>query len=284
MRKNENGLTLAYRVVMIVPSYPVGEQKFMLYPDPFNKQLLNANGIYYYPLLDSTNAEIRRLAEEGAPDDTVVLADAQSAGRGRRDRLWHSPPGKGIYFSILLRPPRIKPAAAAPITLVAAVAAARQLRETTGIKIAVKWPNDLLIGTKKVGGILTETRTNGPDLLYLVLGIGLNINHQIEDFPAELREYVTSLSLESSLTFERTALFLSVLENVRRNCRLFFKTGFAPFQPLWKEISATLGNTVELARPGEVLQGKAVDLDPAGALLIEDGRGRHHRITYGEIV
>ena len=69
---------------MIVPSYPVGEQKFMLYPDPFNKQLLNANGIYYYPLLDSTNAEIRRLAEEGAPDDTVVLADAQSAGRGRQ--------------------------------------------------------------------------------------------------------------------------------------------------------------------------------------------------------
>ena len=84
---------------MIVPSYPVGEQKFMLYPDPFNKQLLNANGIYYYPLLDSTNAEIQRLAEEGAPNDTVVLADAQSAGRGRRGRSWHSPPGKGIYFT-----------------------------------------------------------------------------------------------------------------------------------------------------------------------------------------
>lgn len=256
----------------------------MNYPHSFDGQLPGENGIYYYPLLGSTNTEVRRLAEEGAPGGTVVLADAQSAGRGRRGRSWHSPPGKGIFFSILLRPPQTEPAAAAPITLVAAAAIARQLRDATGMQVAVKWPNDLLIGTKKLGGILTEARISGQGPLYLVLGVGLNINHRIEDFPVELRGRATSLHLESSLTFKRTALFLAILKGLRRDCRLFFETGFAPFQPLWKELSTTLGSTVELVRPGKAIRGKAVDLDPAGALLIEDDEGRCHRIICGEIV
>lgn len=256
----------------------------MNHPHFFDGDLPGVNGIYCYPLLGSTNTEACRLAEEGAPGGTVVLADAQSAGRGRRGRSWHSPPGKGIYFSVMLRLPQIEPVAAASVTLVAAVAIARQLRETTGMQVAVKWPNDLLVGTKKLGGILTEAKTNGPDLLYLVLGIGLNINHRIEDFPAELRERATSLYLESGRTFERTALFLSILKDLRQSCSLYFKKGFAPFQPLWKELSITLGSAVELAGRGEILQGKAVDLDPEGALLVEDDRGQRHRIFCGEII
>lgn len=250
----------------------------------FNAQMLDASGIYYYPLLGSTNTEVRRLAEEGAPGGTVVLADAQSAGQGRRGRSWHSPPGKGIYFSLLLRPPGTSPAAAAPVTLAAAVAVARQLREYTGMEVAVKWPNDLLIGQKKIGGILTETRTSRQALLYLVLGIGLNINHRAEDFPAELRRRATSLYLESGHTFERTALFLDLLKALRHCLDFFFKEGFAPFQPLWKELSTTLGNDVKLAGQDEAVQGKAVDLDVEGALLIEDDRGQRHRIFCGEII
>ncbi len=251
--------------------------------DSFNTELLEGRGIHYHPLLASTNTEARRLAEEGAPGGTVVLADRQSAGRGRRGRLWHSPPGKGIYFSLVLRPPGFSPAAAAPVTLATAVAVARCLRKKTGLSVSVKWPNDLLMGTKKIGGILTEARISEQALLYIVLGIGLNVNHREADFPEELRVKATSLYLESSRAFERTVIFLDLLESLRRSLDLFFKEGFAPFQPSWKEMSATLGSEIKLAGPGKQVQGIAVDLDPEGALLVEDSRGRRHRVFCGEI-
>lgn len=260
------------------------QHKVMNNPDPFDERLLCENGTYYYPFLDSTNAEGDRLAKKGAPAYTAVLADTQSAGRGRRGRAWHSPPGKGIYFSVLLRPPAVNPAAVAPVTLVAAVAVALQLRESTAIPVSIKWPNDLLVGTKKLGGILTESRREADGTLCLVLGIGLNVNHRTEDFPVGLRNNATSLYLESGLAFKRSPLFLAVLNRVRQSCRLFFETGFAPFQPLWKEFSSTLGTKVELSCSKGVLQGKAVDLEPEGALLIEDSRGQRYRIFCGEII
>lgn len=242
-----------------------------------------AGEIRYFSSLGSTSAELQRLAEEGAPEGTVVLADTQSGGRGRRGRVWHSPPGRGIYFSVLLRPRQLGPAGAVPVTLVAAVAAARELRQTAGVPVAVKWPNDLLVGPKKLGGILTEAKIKGDRLQHLVLGIGLNVNHLGSDFPADLRARATSLRLESNRVFERPALFLALLERVLRDCRLFFQTGFAPFRQPWIEMSATLGNTVTLDRAGGKLRGKAVDLDPAGALLVEDDKGKLHRIFCGDI-
>jgi BirA family biotin operon repressor/biotin-[acetyl-CoA-carboxylase] ligase len=255
--------------------------KIMSRCDGFNAGLLCAHGIHYFPRLGSTNDQARRLAEDGAPGGTVVLADAQSAGRGRRGRAWHSPPGKGLYFSLLLRPPEMSPPAAAPLTLAAAAAAARKLRQSTGVPVAVKWPNDLLVGAKKLGGILTEARCNERALLYIVLGMGLNVNHRAEDFPPELRGSATSLYLERGIAFERIALLLDLLEDLRRSVELFFQEGFAPFLPLWKELSATLGREVRLAGGGA---GKAVDLDADGALLVEDEQGRRRRLTCGEIV
>ena len=116
------------------------------------------------------------MAKLGAPGETVVLADAQSAGRGRKGRSWHSIPGKGIYFSLLLRPSGISPAGAAPVTLAAAAIIAKHLRKQTGVEIVVKWPNDLLVGNKKIGGILTEAVTDGQKLVCIVMGTGLNTN------------------------------------------------------------------------------------------------------------
>ena len=255
----------------------------MDYPHTFDRLPPGASKICYYPSLGSTSTRLRRLAEEGAPEGTVTLAGTQSAGRGRRGRFWHSPPGKGIYFSVLLRPPQLDPAGAAPLTLVAAVAAAGGLRDTTGVPVAVKWPNDLLVGPRKLGGILTEAKTSGRKVHYLVLGIGLNVNHLITDFPAELRAAATSLRLESTQVFKRPDLFFALLERVLRDCRLFFQTGFAPFQQPWRKMSATLGNTVVLDGAGGKLHGKAVDLDSTGALLVEDGQGKLHRIFCGEI-
>ncbi len=256
----------------------------MTQTDSFNAKLLRARGIHYYPILGSTNSEAHRLAKKGAAGGTVVLANAQSAGRGRQSRPWSSPPGKGLYFSLLLRPSGKIPAVAAPVTLAAAVSIARQLRQSTGLEVAVKWPNDLLIGIKKIGGILTEARTSDQVLLYIVLGIGLNINQQEADFPGELHLKATSLYLKSGLTYGRTALFFDLLESLRRSLDLFFKEGFAPFQPLWKEMSATLGKKVVLAGSDKHVQGIAVDLDASGALLVEDARGQRHRIFYGEII
>lgn len=250
---------------------------------PYDSRLLETGGIYYYPITGSTNNVALRLAEKGAPQGTVVLADTQSAGRGRRGRPWHSIPGKGIYFSLLLRPPGISPAEAAPATLAAAASAARLLRALTGVQVLIKWPNDLLVCPKKVGGILTEARADRQELRYLVLGMGLNVSHQAEDFPAGLRESATSLYLESGQLFERTALLIDILKDLRRSLDLFFKEGFASFQPLWKELSATLGNEVKIAGPGEKVRGRAVDLDAEGALLVEDDCGQRHRIFCGEL-
>lgn len=250
---------------------------------PYNPRLLETGGIFYYPITGSTNNVALRLAEKGAPQGTVVLADAQSAGRGRRGRSWHSIPGKGIYFSLLLRPSGTSPAEAAPVTLAAAAALARHLREITGLEITVKWPNDLLINAKKVGGILTEARADRQDLRCLVLGVGLNISHQAEDFPAGLRQSATSLYLESRQVFERTVLLIDLLKDLRLSLDLFFREGFAPFQPLWKELSATLGSEVKIAGLGSTLHGKAVDLDAGGALLVEDDCGQRHRIFCGEL-
>jgi len=250
----------------------------------YNIELLNKRGVHYYPSLGSTSVELRRLAEEGAPEGAVVLADSQSAGRGRRGRVWHSPPGKGLYFSLLLRPQRSKAAEAAALTLVAAVSTARLLRKSSGAAVTIKWPNDLLVDRKKLGGILTEAKSEGTVLHYLLLGIGLNLNHQIDDFPIELRGRATSLALESSRTLERTPLFLSLRETLLEDCRLFFGKGFAPFQQPWKEMSATLGRTVEVALPGKMLRGKAVDIGSTGALLIEDEKGKRHHIRCGEII
>lgn len=256
----------------------------MNYLYAFDELPSGIKGIHYYPTLGSTNVELRRLAEEGAPDGTVVLADSQNHGRGRRGRFWYSPPGKGLYFSVLLRPQRSKAAEAAALTPVAAVSTARLLRDTTGIAVTIKWPNDLLVGTGKLGGILAEAKTEGAALRYLLLGLGLNFNHRSDDFPADLRGRATSLALESGRSFKRTPLFLSLLERLLVDCRLFSERGFTPFQAAWKEMSATLGNTVEIAGPKETLRGKAVDIDTAGALLIEDEQKKRHRIICGEII
>lgn len=252
-------------------------------PYKFDELPPGASKIYYYPSLDSTSTRLQQLAGEGAPGGAVVLADAQEAGRGRRGRFWHSPPGKGIYFSVLLRPPQLDPAGAAPLTLVAAVAAARELRRAAALPVAVKWPNDLLVGGKKLGGILTEASISGPAVQHIVLGIGLNVNHLSADFPAELRTAVTSLRLERRRSFERRALFLNLLGELLKSCRLFFNEGFAPFQQPWREMSATLGNRVELEQARGTLRGKALDIDSTGALIVEGGEGELHRIFCGEI-
>ncbi|MEW5783917.1 MAG: biotin--[acetyl-CoA-carboxylase] ligase [Bacillota bacterium] len=249
-----------------------------------NAAKLAGAGVVYYRALVSTNTTARRLAEKGAANGTAVAAEEQRRGRGRHGRAWASAPGKGLYFSLILRPRVLKAAAAAPVTLAAGASLATTLRQETGLPVKIKWPNDLLLYGRKIGGILSELK-NGPESVdYLVIGVGLNINHDTADFTPELRAKASSLKAASGRSFERTALLLASLDKLREDCRLFFEAGFAPFRQLWLDLNETLGKSVTVTSwSGETIRGRALDLDQNGALLIEEHPGAVREVCFGEV-
>lgn len=165
-----------------------------------------AGEILYFDAVDSTNAVCKRLAAEGAPDGTVVVADRQSAGRGRLGRSFQSPAGLGLYFSVLWRP-ACSPEALLPLTAMGAVAAARAVEKISRGSVDIKWPNDLLLGGRKLAGILTESALNADgSVAYVVLGIGVNVHQRPEDFEGEVREIATSLDAALGQRHSRKAL------------------------------------------------------------------------------
>lgn len=246
-------------------------------------KIFAGKNIYYYPTVDSTNLAIRRLAKEGAPAYSIALAEEQLEGRGRLGRSWFSPPGSGLWFSILLRPQMLNPAGAASLTLVTAAVLAGHLNDHHNLDIKVKWPNDLLSDGKKTGGILTELKGDPDRAEYLVVGIGLNVNQRQSDFPAELRRQSTSLYMATGREINRFDLFLSLRDELLKAYPLFLRDGFTPFRELWKKNNTTLGQEVTLSWPGGKLEGKALDLTEEGALLIKDKDGQTHIVHYGEI-
>ncbi len=239
--------------------------------------------IYYFPTVASTNLVAHALGTEGEEEGTLVVAEEQTSGRGRRGRGWHSVKGKGIWISLLLYPRSVRPEQAAPFTAAVAVAVSRILALETKSRPTIKWPNDLLLNGKKVGGILAEIKGNEEEVHYLVLGIGLNINQGGEHFPPDLTATATSLYLEESRIFDRASLCRRLLEELEKSYLLFLKEGFAPFREPWIQNSATLGKKIKVSRGNGYLEGTAKELDNHGALLVEDGSGVMHRITYGEI-
>lgn len=252
-------------------------------PDRLIISLLEERGIRYYRAVDSTNLTARRLAEEGCPSYTTVIAEEQLQGRGRLGRDWFSPPNSGLWFSIILRPEMIKPAAAAPVTLVTATSLASSLNKNQDLAVKIKWPNDLLIEGKKFGGILSEIKGEPDRIEYLIIGAGLNVNQEPEDFPAELKAQATSISAERGRFFDRTSLFLSLWEELCRAYELFLKEGFAPFRDRLLFYNSFMGREVNVTWTGGALEGLAVDLDQDGSLLVRDKKGKVHRIFYGEI-
>ncbi len=252
-------------------------------PDRLNKDLLEERGIMYYREVDSTNLVVRRLAEEGCPSYTTVIAEEQLQGRGRLGRDWFSPACSGLWFSVVLRPEKITLANAAPVTLVTAAALANNLKNKQGLAVKIKWPNDLLINAKKFGGILSEVKGEPDRIEYLIIGVGLNVNQQADDFPADLKKQATSLLLESGRAFDRTSLFFSLWENLCRAYDLFMEEGFTPFRESLLSCQAFLGREVKVTWSGGTLVGLAVDLDRDGSLLVKDKKGAVQRIYYGEI-
>lgn len=238
--------------------------------------------IHYLPSTGSTNDVARELAEEGAPEGTLVMAESQTRGRGRLGKTWHSPPGTGLYFSIILRP-QLNPSDLPKITLLAGIAMAEAIEETTGLHPLIKWPNDLLLENKKAGGILTEHygHISSP---YIILGIGINVYTCREDFPPELQETATSLALVGGQNLSRLKLMQAAVTYLGKWYELFKKGTFKPILDAWRQRCVLIGARVRIRSGERELEGTVIDVDEKGALLLQNQTGQIQRILSGEII
>ncbi len=231
--------------------------------------------------VDSTNLEARRQAEDGAPHGTLVLAENQTAGKGRRGRFWESPEGTGIWMSLLLRPD-FEPVHASMLTLLAAMAVVKGIRQATGLSCQIKWPNDIVLNGKKICGILTEMSTEEDCIRYVVVGIGINAN--LEGFPEELKEKGTSLLLESGKPVRRAKLAAAVLSVWEDYYEEFLKT--LDFSSLMEEYNEHLVNRdrqVTVLAPGGAWQGISMGINREGELLVRRTDGTVEAVMSGEV-
>ena len=248
------------------------------------RPLLNTHDLgqtlHWYEELGSTSDRAKELADEGADPGTVVVAETQTAGRGRRGRVWASPPRRNLYFSVILRP-ELPPARAPELTLVASVALCDALRQA-GVQAGIKWPNDLLVSGKKIAGILTELAAEPDRVHWVVVGAGVNVNARAEDFPEELRAAATSVLLERGQAAPRAlfaaACFTALEEWLDRHA----EDGFGPVRDAWRERSVTLGREVIVEADGREIAGNAEDIDESGALLVRSRAGVE-RILSGDV-
>jgi BirA family biotin operon repressor/biotin-[acetyl-CoA-carboxylase] ligase len=231
----------------------------------------------------STNADAFRLAEEGAAEGTVVIADAQSAGKGRRGRAWSSPDAVNLYCSVVLRP-SIMPHEAPQLTFLSAVAVARAIEATTFLKPEIKWPNDLLIDGKKVAGLLNEMSAETDGINFVILGIGVNLNMTIDQFPSDLRHPATSILIESGSPVVRSRFTGIILNELDKLYTDFLASGFAPVRREWQQRCNANGRSVVVSDAGTgVVSGMFAGIDEDGALLVKIGEGRIERILSGDV-
>lgn len=242
------------------------------------------NTFHLFPVTDSTNIRAAHLAEAGAPHGTVVCADSQTEGRGRLGRTWESPPGVNLYVSLLLRP-RIDPREAPRLTLVAAVALAETVEEASGLSSGLKWPNDLYLNGKKAAGILAEMSADQDRLRHVVIGVGLNVNADREDFPKRLRRSATSLKRETGRSHPRVEVLARFLARFEEAYGTFLSKGFSALHPRWDCRCLLSGKRVLLRHAERELRGTAVRVDAQGALLFRPERAvATQQIHSGEIL
>jgi BirA family biotin operon repressor/biotin-[acetyl-CoA-carboxylase] ligase len=224
---------------------------------------------------------VRGRATAGAAEGLLVVADSQTAGRGRLGRSWHSPPGQNLYLSLLLRP-ALPARHATPLTLLAGAALAHALAQA-GATPRLRWPNDLLIpaaeGLRKVAGILTEMASDGKRVRHIVLGVGLNVNGL--EFPSDLSERATSLRLALGHTCDRARLLADFLAAFELLYDDLLARGPASGLQEWRR-HADLGRVCRIDCDGAKVEGIATDIDESGALLVRDAAGQVHRIVSGE--
>ncbi len=227
---------------------------------------------------NSTNDLLSREAQGNAPEGLVIVAERQTQGRGRQGRVWKSSDGLGLSFSVLLRPdwPLVQ---AARLTIIASLAVAEALEEIIGSKVQIKWPNDLFVGGRKLGGILTEVQGEVESMRFAVVGIGINVRHSKKDFPLELQTTATSLDMVSNQEHRRVDVLVMILQKLTH----YYHEEFPAVRAAWSDRCLSLGKLVQVQTARGVKQGQALGLDEEGALMLRVESGRVERITSGDL-
>ncbi len=236
----------------------------------------------FFDSIDSTNSKARELGDQGAVEGTVVIADAQSGGKGRMGRRWSSPAGVNLYASVLLRP-AILPWDAPHLTFVSAVAVARAIEEVSGLRARVKWPNDILVGKKKIAGLLNEMSAEMDKLNYVVLGMGVNLNMRCDQFPDDLRYPATSIFLETGKAVSRLSFTRCLLRHLDELYRLYLDQGFPAVARHWATLCDLVGTRVHVDQQQTQVEGVVLGLDDDGALLLELDDGSTQRVLSGDV-
>ncbi len=264
--------------------YLLEERAASLYPWEVSAGLQTSefgNKIHYFSELDSTNSLAYELALAGASEGEVVVAEAQNRGRGRLERVWISPPGVNIYASLILRP-RVAMEQVAQISLLAALALARSCSRIWPVSPGLKWPNDVFLGDKKVAGILSEARTEGGEVRFVVSGIGINVNLDPGDLPEEVRARATSVAEFLGYPVARLQLGRAFLEDFEEIYHDFLRWGLSPFLEEWDRQSILKGRRVRVSGAQE-WEGEVTGLDPSGALRLNDREGKTRVVLAGDI-
>jgi BirA family biotin operon repressor/biotin-[acetyl-CoA-carboxylase] ligase len=237
--------------------------------------------LHIFPQTPSTNDDAKALALQGAPEGTVVLAEEQFQGRGRQGRSFASPSGVGIYLSLLLRP-TVDPNRLPQLTLMVGVAVAEALVEITSLDVCLKWPNDVEVHGKKVAGILTEGMMRPDRQAVVIVGIGINVNTTLAQFPEDLQARVTSLALAAGHRFDRPPLIASLLGHLETYYHMFQDLGMAPILQRWLHYGPIIGRRVRFTQDDATQQhATVVGLDEDGALRVQLDDGRQERLIAG---
>lgn len=240
------------------------------------------HSIHYLDSTDSTQKVAHQLSQEGCPEGTIVIAEEQKNGRGRLTRHWHSPKYTGVWMSIVLRP-TLPPQKAPQFTLITAIAVVQAIEELTSVLPEIKWPNDILINGKKVTGILTELQADVDKINSIIIGIGINVNQQLTDFPDELQSIATSLAIESGRKITRAKLIQCILTKLEKYYHLYLEKGFAPLKILWESYAISIGKEIVARTVTGSITGRAIGITEEGILKIEDHSGLTHEIYSADI-
>lgn len=263
-----------YRIVSVPDLLREGDIK------PGLKTRVIGREVHLFPEVASTNTIAMEMASMGAPEGAVVLAETQTGGKGRRGRKWISPKGN-LYLSVVLRPDI--PLYRSPvITLMGAVAVASAIRGMSGVKAAIKWPNDILVSGKKISGLLTEMSAEQDRVRHIVLGIGIDVNMELEALPPDVRAQTTTLAAEARRNIDRTALLRQLLRELDGWYGVFL-TNRQDVLREWKTLNVTTGNRVAISGAGEVLEGLAEGIDDEGRLIIRLDDGNLRTVAAGDV-
>lgn len=238
--------------------------------------------IVVYDEVESTNTKADELLKQGYPSGTVVIADKQIKGRGRLGRKWISPAGKNLYLSIAIKP-NIPPKYATLLTLTIVVACTTALRRYTDVPVMIKWPNDMLINERKVGGILTEMKIEEEKIKSAIVGIGINVNMTEEDIPEEIKEIASSLKIYKRQDFSRSLLAAEIIKESDRWYQLLEKRQIKTIIDRWMQLSDTLGRQVKIVLSNRELIATAEAIDEEGRLIVKLNDGTYEKISAGDV-